>query len=239
MASNIFTNTTNDKAVTFSLPASGTGLTLRIFSQPLDGSVGLSNSMATYSPSPGFVGTESFTFAAYDGAKNSNLATGTVAVAQGPFSLGVVGHAPPGYPARWPVAFVAVPVVTNSISPVTFLWDFGDGTGPSSEQFAQHTYTLPGSYTWKVVATIDAANATNQGTIQIQAPVSLTIVSMGNLAMLQWPYTIADAVLEGTESLGDGAVWQAVTNTPGLDVNTLKVSVPATDERFFRLRRAW
>jgi hypothetical protein len=88
----VITNTTNDKAVAMSLPATGTGLTLRIISQPADGSVGLSNNVATYFPNAGFVGSDTFTFAAYDGSKNSSLATGTVVVAQGPFSIGATAH---------------------------------------------------------------------------------------------------------------------------------------------------
>jgi hypothetical protein len=40
----------------------------------------LNGNVATYFPEPGFAGTDTFTFAAYDGAKNSALATGTITV---------------------------------------------------------------------------------------------------------------------------------------------------------------
>ena len=98
--------------------------------------------MATYFPNPGFVGTDQFTFAAYDGSKNSDLATGTVSVAQGPFSIGAVAHVPPTYPAAWPVAFAVVPTVTNNAAPVTFDWNFGDGSAHSTNQYAAHAYAL-------------------------------------------------------------------------------------------------
>ena len=86
---------------------------LRIISQAANGSIGLNTNtgVATYFPNPGFVGTDTFTFAAYDGSKNSNLATGTVAVAQGPFSLVAAAHVPPTYNAGWPVAFVPQPTM--------------------------------------------------------------------------------------------------------------------------------
>ena len=53
-------------------------LTLRIVSQPSHGTVALSGTTATYIPNPGYAGTDSFTFAAWDGMADSNL--GTVAL---------------------------------------------------------------------------------------------------------------------------------------------------------------
>ena len=100
--------------------------------------------MATYFPNPGFVGTDRFTFAAYDGSRNSTLATGTVTVAQGPFSIGAAAYVPPTYPAGWPVAFTVVPTVTNNAAPVTFDWNFGDGSAHSTNQYAAHAYALAG-----------------------------------------------------------------------------------------------
>ena len=66
--------------VSMILPGSVAGVTLRIISQPKNGSVGLSNGIATYFPFIGFTGSDSFTYAGYDGAKNSILATGTILV---------------------------------------------------------------------------------------------------------------------------------------------------------------
>ena len=66
----------------------GDPLTLRIVSQPTHGTTGLSNTLATYVPEPGFAGIDRFTFAAWDGSTDSNLATVTVHVGSGP-SLGV------------------------------------------------------------------------------------------------------------------------------------------------------
>ena len=50
-------------------------LTYRIVSQPANGTVGLLGATATYFPADGFIGTDTFTFAARDGFADSNLAT--------------------------------------------------------------------------------------------------------------------------------------------------------------------
>jgi hypothetical protein len=64
--------------------ADGNPLFLRIVSQPVHGTVGLTGSKARYYPEPGFSGTDSFTYAAWDGAVDSALATVTVTVAAPP-----------------------------------------------------------------------------------------------------------------------------------------------------------
>lgn len=60
--------------------APGSVLAFRVVSQPAHGTTGLLGSRATYRPEPGFVGIDSFTFAARDGFLDSNLATVQVAV---------------------------------------------------------------------------------------------------------------------------------------------------------------
>jgi len=56
-------------------------LVLRVVSRPLHGRAGIAGTTATYIPDVGFAGTDSFTFAAWDGAIESNLATASIAVA--------------------------------------------------------------------------------------------------------------------------------------------------------------
>ncbi len=55
-------------------------LTLRIISQAAHGTVALSGTTATYFPDAGFVGTDTFTFAARDTMADSNLGTVTITV---------------------------------------------------------------------------------------------------------------------------------------------------------------
>lgn len=72
--------TSSDQPVSLVLPVTGAKVVARVISQPAHGTVGLIDGVATYFPEPGFAGTETFTYAAYDGAKNSRLATITVEV---------------------------------------------------------------------------------------------------------------------------------------------------------------
>ena len=60
--------------------ADGNALQLRIVSQAEHGRVALSGAQATYLPDAGFVGQDSFTFAAWDGSTDSNLGTIRLAV---------------------------------------------------------------------------------------------------------------------------------------------------------------
>jgi len=84
-ASNANANTTAYTPVSVSLAASdadGNPLAYRIVSQPANATVALSGNTATAHPMPGFVGTDAFAFAAWDGSTWSNLAA---------ISLGVGG----------------------------------------------------------------------------------------------------------------------------------------------------
>ena len=238
-ASNAVTNTLAGQPVAITLPATGTGISLRIISQAAHGSVGLTGSVAIYFPDPGFIGTDTFTFAAYNGSRNSSLATGSVAVAQGPFSIGATAQVPPTYPAGWPVAFAVVPVTTNTLIPVMFNWNFGDGAAASTNQFATHTYAIPGSYNWSVVATVSSATTTRTGTVVIGNAVAPAMNYADNTLTLSWPITVADALLEATGSLGSAPPWRWVTNAPTASGGLLSVTLPVSGNQFFRLRRPW
>jgi hypothetical protein len=235
----VSTNTTSDKAIAMTLPATGTGLTLRIISQPANGTVGLLNGVATYFPNVGFVGTDTFTFAAYDGSKNSSLATGAVTVAQGPISIGAAALVPPTYPAAWPVALAVVPLVTNSVAPVTYDWDFGDGTPHSSSQYAAHAYASPGTYQWKVTAAVSGIPASATGSIIITGPVVLKTAVAGNLLTLSWPNSPGTTLLEACTDLGPSAAWNLVTNVPTYTPASVSVTLPVSGSAFYRVRRTW
>ena len=239
IASDVFTNTSNDKSVAMTLSATGAGSSLRVISQPANGAVGLSNNVATYFPNPGFVGNDTFTFVAYDGSKNSNLATGSVAVVQGPFSLGAAAHVPPTYPAGWPAAFAVVPKATNTIAPVSFNWNFGDGTEASTNQYSAHIYSMPGSYSWNVVASAATVATTNNGVIVIGNPVALEIAHAGSSVTVSWPNTIADTLVEEASGFDVASPWSWLTNSPTKNPDFLSVMVTASSNRFFRVRRPW
>jgi PKD repeat protein len=239
---NVATNTVSGAAVAIVLPATDPNpnpLNFRIVSQPAHGTVGVSSNLATYFADQGFVGSDTFTFAANDTWSDSNLATGTVAVAQGPYSIEVGAHAPPTYPAAWPVAFTVIPMVKNLVAPVSFDWNFGDGTAHDTNQFPAHAYAAPGVYSWSVQARAGGAEAVTNGTITIGIPVSLGIACSGDAVTVSWPNTIADTLLERSRTLGPTADWHWVTNTPVGSPALLQVTLPGSDSEFFRVRRPW
>jgi len=238
---NIVTNTVSGQAVAMTLPATGAGITLRVVSQPAHGSVGLNGTTATYFPDQGFIGSDTFTFAAYDGAKNSALGTVTVAVGQGAFSLSAATHVPANYPAGWPAPFGVVANPINISSVPTYNWNFGDGTSHALNQFPTHIYATPGTYNWSVISTVQnglvQASVTNSGSITVSSPTALETTISGNALSLNWPMTPANCLLEESSSLGPDAVWTVATNNIFSGASH-SVTIPlSTTNRFYRLRK--
>ena len=237
-ANSITINTTSGQTVVFTLPVTGAAASARIIAQPARGSVGLSNAVATYFPDPGFVGTDRFTFAAWDGGKNSALATGTVVVAEGPYSIAVNALVPPDYPAGWPAAFTAVAALSNTMASVSYAWNFGDASPLNTNRYATHAYSVPGTYSWSLNVRAGTASASATGSIIVGAPIQLGILSQPVGVTIQWPRSAADAVLERTAGLDTPRFWTTDTNSVLTNPLSLEVDVPTADaSAFFRLRQ--
>lgn len=245
-------NTTSGLRVLIPLPVKDTNtsvqpLWVRVISQPGNANVGITNWQNTnwaaiFIPEPGFVGTNQFTFAAWNGYVDSALRTGTVAVAQGPFSISAKVLVPLTYPAAWAAPFSVVPAPSNIVGAVTYEWDFGDFTAPSTNQFATHVYPAAGSYNWKVISRVQggiySASTTNFGTILIEPAVSVAAARVGGSILLTWPQSTADALLEQSPVLGPAAVWTICPNPVVTGGGTLSVTVPnAGGMMYYRLRK--
>ena len=231
-------STTNDRAVAIPLTTTSEA-GLRVIAQPAHGAVAISGQTATYYPDPGFVGIDTFLFASYNGQKNSNLGTITVTVTQGAFSFGVVAAVPPSYPAGWPVPFAAVPNLTNHAGPVSYVWQFGDGSAPATGQYCQHRYPAAGTYSWQLVATLEASSVVRSGSVVVGQPMVLSLTPGSAAVTLSWPRTAIDALLETAPNLGSDTIWRWVTNSLDTTPSTLSVTLPMDGTRFYRLRRAW
>ncbi len=246
LVNNVSASTTSENPVAITLPASdvnGNPLTLRIVSQPQHGALALNDTTATYVSDPGFVGTDTFTFAAWDGSTDSNLGTGTVTVAQGAFSISAKTLVPPEFPADWPVPFVAYATASNVNATVTYDWDFGDGTTHGTDQFSQHTYSSPVTYSWTLIATVQAgatqASTTETGTVQISQPMTLAALHSGNQVLVSWPRSSVDAILEANSALAPTSPWYWLTNTPTANPDHLTLTIDnPSGASFYRLRRA-
>ena len=97
---------------------------------------------------------------------NSPAAETVNASIAGPYQS-VVGQA---------VVFDATASSDNLSNPLTFAWDFGDGTTGTGVT-PSHTYTAPGSYTATVTATGASANATATTAVTIGVSIGVTITS--------------------------------------------------------------
>ena len=158
-AANRSATTAHDTPVSIALSASdadGDPLTLRIVSQPQHGTVGLSSSTANYIPGAGFGGSDTFTYAAWDGSASSNLATVTVTVTPAQLTLGDIN--------MWtatdaPLTAHFSAQVSGGVEPYVHDWDFGDGSAHSPLPGPSHTYASEGSYTVTLAVTDGAAGS--------------------------------------------------------------------------------
>jgi hypothetical protein len=238
VAANVSASTRNDQPVSVVLPVTGAGAVARIISQPSSGTVGLSNGVATYFPGPGFVGTEQFTYAAYDGSKNSNLATGVVEVVRGAATLGVTARAPETYPEGWPVPFTVVAALGNDPGPVECEWDFGDGSPVETALIVRHAYGAPGVYHWRVQCRGARQAAAAQGSVQVSPAVRLAISTVEGGVALEWVDPGVDLLLESVPRLEFPAVsWAWVSDGAMSDAGLRRVVMPAGGNALFRLRR--
>ncbi|MBN2162418.1 MAG: hypothetical protein JXR25_02940 [Pontiellaceae bacterium] len=140
--------------------------TLRIVSQPQNGTVGLDGTNAMYYPFNNFTGSDSFTFAAWDGMKDSNLGTVQVSVGEGVCVLVCESLVPTNAAAYVDVPFWAAASVSNCSAEVVFQWSFGDET-VSSNGIARHAYTQNGFYDWQLVASAGGVIVTNSGVVTV------------------------------------------------------------------------
>ena len=147
--------------------ADGNTLTLRVVSAPSHGTAGFAGRTATYYPDPEFVGTDTFTVAAWDGSTDSNLATVTVTVNPPGCGLSCAAQVPASGPAGQSLPFAAQAAITNCLSAPTYEWDFGDGAPHAFAPAPTHAYTSADSYGWILTARSGSASVARQGTITI------------------------------------------------------------------------
>ena len=147
---------------------SGLPLYVRVISPPRSGLAGISNGThAVYRPFQDFTGTDTFTYAAFNTEKDSNLATATVTVVEGVLALSCRTVVPSNGLARTATPFWSAPELSNGPGEMVFLWDFGDGGASTSGPNVAHTYVRVGTYPWQLVVQAAGLSCTNQGSIVV------------------------------------------------------------------------
>ena len=152
--------------------ADGDSLSLRVVSQPANGTIGLVGTTATFYPFAGFSGSDTFTYAAWDGSTDSNLGAGTVTVSDGgggTCTISCSATADATGEVGSPASFSGSATLTDCVGGATYEWDFGDGSGASGAD-TTHVYDAAGTFEWSLTVTADGATCTRTGTIEI-APV--------------------------------------------------------------------
>lgn len=222
--------------------ADNNALQVRIVSQPAHGTVTLSGTTATYVASAGFAGSDSFTFAAWDGSVDSNLGTLALTVTAGPCALIVTGTAPIAALPDAEVPFRGDAVLTGCSDPITYDWDFGDGTPHGAGASLCHPYSTTGDFTWTLTATGSGMSRTATGVVTISPtlgpPLPMTVTSAYGLLTLSWPIDRIPAVLESTYDLTSPDPWSPIYDPPVVENGVASVQVYITsDQEYFRLRR--
>ena len=140
----------------------GNPIAFAIATQPAQGTLTANPATApvgtvfTYTPAPGFVGNDSFTFTTTDGFLTSLPATVGILVTPPP-SFGSPPSITPN-PALAGQQIVFQFSATSPLGPVIITWNFGDGTTGTGTTVT-HTYTQPGAYTLTVTATAPSGAA--------------------------------------------------------------------------------
>lgn len=147
--------------------ADGNALTYRIVGQPQHGTVALAGRLATYYPEAGYAGTDSYTFAAWDNAIDSNLGTIAVNVAPSTCALTCSAVVPTSATVGALVPFAGTSSAPGCTGSVTYDWDFGDGSAHSAAPNPAHAYGTNDSFAWTMTVTAGHATCVQAGTLRV------------------------------------------------------------------------
>ena len=233
--------------VTVSLQGSdpnGLALVYRAVSPPGHGSVSMDGNRATYFPATGFVGSDSFTFAAGDGYIDSNLGVVTVTVTPGNCVLTASAAVPAAALPGTSVPFHATASLSQCVSTISFDWDFGDGSPHGSLPSMCHTYpaTNATNYAWTLTVSAGGTDQTINGIVTLSPTlgphVPLSISGTPDSMALSWPVDAVGVSLETSYDPTQPDSWQPVPDQPVLTGSTMTLQLfVVPGEQFFRLRR--
>jgi PKD repeat protein len=208
------TASANGAPVAITLPASdadGNALTLRIVSQPANGTAGVSGTVATYRPDGGFSGTDTFTYAAWDGSIDSNLGTVTVTVVRPSCTVSASASGPITGAVGAALTFSGNATTANCLGPVSYDWSFGDGTAHSPFQNPVHAYAAGGSFTWTMTATQEGVSSSASGSLTIGGTVVAPAPTITRVTQLSNPFRIQ---IDGSGFQSGVAVYLGSGTTP-------------------------
>ena len=222
--------------------ANGDALSFRVVTQPIHGTVSVSGNVATFFPEPGFVGSDSFTYTAWDGSTDSNLGNVGLTVNAGQCALTVNPLVPTADFPNLPVPFRASGVLSQCASTIRYDWDFGDGSPHGSGTNVAHLYPVSGNYNWTLTASANGVSQTTNGVIAISPtlgpPLIVSLTWLGFQVEVSWPYDPIPTSLETSTDLGQPYSWQMDVDPVFSDgVNNIVYILVTSDIQYFRVRR--
>ena len=191
-------------------------LTYSIVTPPAQGTLTGTGTARTYAPAVGFIGTDSFTFKAYDGQAYSNIATVSIVVK--------AGNTPPVALDQWvgtdkdKPAYPTMKATDVDGDPLTFIfvarpthgavWTRGTIGGPDFTYSPTTGYVGLDSFTFKVS---DGVGESNIATVTINVHVKNTVPIAVNQAMDATAGIANPLTLTGTDVDKDQLVYIIVT----------------------------
>ncbi|MCB1128436.1 MAG: cadherin-like domain-containing protein, partial [Verrucomicrobiae bacterium] len=187
--------------------ADGNPLTLRIVQQPAHGTVALAGTQATYHPDATYVGSDSFTYAAWDGSTDSNLGRVDLTVGNGTCAFDLTARVPSSASTGAGVPFRAAIALSDCADSAVYQWSFDDGT-TLPDAGVCHAFTTPGDHVWQLMVTAGGVEKTLEGVVSV-APGADTVLLQVHRAtdgsvVFSWPTLPAGYVMEHATRTGSG-----------------------------------
>jgi photosystem II stability/assembly factor-like uncharacterized protein len=146
-------------------------------------------------------------------------------------AVGCAASVPEETVAHQGTAFTAAAFAPHCSGPITYVWDFGDGTS-SSEASVSHTYGAAGVYSWKLSATAGGASAVKTGQISVTGVPLPQVTSMTASFMSAFKIKVIGSNFQkGIRVAINGQPWGNVSRKNPTTLNikggkTLKKTVP-------------
>jgi hypothetical protein len=195
--------------------ADGNALTLRIVSQSAHGTVGLAGATATYFPDTGYVGSDSFTFAAWDGSTDSNLGTVRLTVGSGGGCIYSAAPTTVSFTADGGSGSIAVTTAAGCV------WQSSTAT-PWITISSDPTPTGSGSVSYTVAPNPNPSPRTGTLTVAEQ-PVSIAQAAAPctyGIAPTEASVAADGAARSVNVTAGEGCAWEAGSGSPWITITS-------------------
>lgn len=171
-----------------------------------------------------------------DGA--SAYRSGQVTVWADTCTLDCVASAPTGGSVGSPFFFTCTAYPSAACQgPVTYDWDFGDGSAHSSLQSPTHVFSTEGTYAWILTVSVGAVQCTRTGTVTITTASPPVITLMKKVAP-PFKVVVQGANLQnGITAYIDGVQWTSVVWKKATKIQltgAIKAAVPKGTTHTFR-----